>query len=570
MTRIPAASSYFCGMKQMPVKFLALLGVLFPFLFPPVLAQKPNSPVRMLQSEDFESPGRHEILSPIPFGEKGILQVNNKGTKSFNFQLFSNELKLLRENTVEPANKLSEHSGSPRFIKIGTKTYLFVRDIDKENDREGVSCLAFDLDKLDFAPSAKKLFESSSRVAYNGLYSFAGESFADDNKISFGSYKMDISKNQQHVLFTYRLRPEKRNDRLNNDVIGMQVFDQEMNKTWGGEMRMPYTEAKMDNLSFIISDDAKVYILAKVYEGETPREKRDRRIPNYHLELLIYEAGKQEPDIVQIKLDQLVPKNAYLFETEKGEILLGGFYAKSLIKPVDGAFVLQLDRATKTTSILNGGIFEIPSDVIKSFTSNREKRKLERQEDKDEEGDLGVDNLIIRNIYLLDDGRIMMTAEQYKVVVSTTTYTTGNGGMMTRTTYDTYADDIYVISATPDGKSWVRKVPKYQHSNDASGPELSFNSLFAKGQLYLFYTDNKKNLNLPPDEAPKVHQQGRGGYLACVSFDENGGMQKHLLGEIDEFETNFFIRRFVEGDFDNLIYTARKRRKNSLISLQVK
>jgi hypothetical protein len=46
-------------------------------------------------------------------------------------------------------------------------------------------------------------------------------------------------------------------------------------------------------------------------------------------------------------------------------------------------------------------------------------------------------------------------------------------------------------------------------------------------------------------------------------------MKKHLLGEIDEFETNFFIRRFVEGDDDNLIYTARKRRKNSLISIGI-
>lgn len=557
-------------MRILPPKHIALvtIGILLFTAF--VQAQPVHSPVKMLQSEDFESPGRHEILSPIPYGEKGILQVNNKGIKSFNFQLFSNDLKLIKEKTVEPEGKLSERAGSPRFIKVGKKTYLFVRDVDKDRDKEGVSCLEFDFDKLDFAPRDKKLFESSDRVAYNGLYSFSSESFVDDNNISFGTYKMDISKNQKNVLFTYRLRPEKRNDRLNNDVIGMHVFDQDMNKVWGGEMRMPYTEAKMDNLSFIISDDAKVYILAKVYEGETPREKRDRRIPNYHLELLIYEAGKNDPDIVQIKLDNLVPKNAYLFETEKGEILLGGFYAKSLIKPVDGAFVLQLDRAKKSTSILNGGIFEIPSEVIKSYTSNREKRQLERKEDKDDEGDIGVDNLVIRNIYVIEGGRIIMIAEQYKVVMSTVTYSTGNGGMATRTTYDTYADDIYVISATPDGKSWVRKIPKYQHSNDASGPELSFNSLFAKNHLYLFYTDNKKNLNLQKDEAPKAHQQGRGGYLSCVSFDENGNSTKHLLGEIDEFETNFFIRRFVEGDYDNLIYTARKRRKNSLISIQVR
>ena len=272
---------------------------------------------------------------------------------------------------------------------------------------------------------------------------------------------------------------------------------------------------------------------------------------------------------MQIKLNNLVPKSAYLFETEKGEILLGGFYAKSLIKSTDGAFVLQLDKSAKTTSILNGGLFEIPTDLILANTSGREARQLERKERKDDEGDIGVDNLVIRSIYVINDGTIMLTAEQYRVITRTMTYSTGNGGFSTRTTYDTYADDIYVISATPDGKSWVRKIPKSQHSNDYSGPELSFNSIFAKNNLYIFYTDNKKNLDLAKNEAPKTHQQGRGGYLACVSFDMKGDMQKHLLGEIDEFETNFFIRRFVKGDHDNLIYTARKRRRNSMISIGI-
>lgn len=551
------------------MKFIQLL-VLITLISNQLFSQDKSSPVKLLQSEDFESPGKHEILAPIPYGEKGIIQVNNRGIKSFNFQLFSNDLRFIKEKTVEPERKLSEDASNPRFVKIGSKTYLFVRDVYRDRDKEGVSCLEFNPEKLDFELKDKKLFESSDKVAYNGLYSFSNAGFEDENKISFGSYKMDVSKNEKAIMFTYRLKPEKRNDKLNNDVIGMQVFDQKMDKIWGGEMRMPYTEAKMDNLSFIVSDDAKVYILAKVYEGETSREKRDKKVPNYHLELLIYEKDKNVPDIIQIKLDNYVPKSAYLFETEKGEILLGGFYAKSLIKPTDGAFVLQLDKTSKTTSIKNGGIFEVPSELIKEFASDKERRKLEKKENKDDENDLGVDNLVIRSIWVMDDGTLKLLAEQYHVVSQTITTTTSNGMTSTRTTYDTYAEDIYILNATPDGKSWIRKVPKMQHSNDFTGAELSFNSLIVKDHLYLFYTDNKKNLELKKDEAPKAHQQGKGGYLACVSFDNEGNMKKHLLGEIEEFETNFFIRRFVQGDYDNLIYTARKRRKNSLISISVK
>jgi len=66
------------------------LNSIFLFLFLSIatcFAQKNDSPVKMEQSDDFDSPGRHEILSPIPYGEKGILQVNSKGIKSFKFSM---------------------------------------------------------------------------------------------------------------------------------------------------------------------------------------------------------------------------------------------------------------------------------------------------------------------------------------------------------------------------------------------------------------------------------------------------------------------------------------------------
>lgn len=524
--------------------------------------------VEMKQSESFDSKSRHEIGAPIPLGDEGILQVNNHGLESFQFQLFSNDLKMKNEKTVETEDRIGDRCSSPRMVKIGGHIYLFMRQVYREQKQEGVSCLRFNLNDLDFAPKSEELFRSSEQVAYNGIFSMGNAGFEDENKISFGSYKLDFSRNQKAVVFTYRLKPERKKDVENHDVMGMQVFNQNMEKRWGGEMRMPFSEARMDNLSFIVSDQEKVYLLCKVYDGETSRENRSRFVPNYHLELLIYEKGKETPTILEIKLDRVVPKSAYLFETEKGEILLGGFYAKALNKPTDGAFVLQLNEKEKQSSLKNGGLFEIPSELIKSFASKREMRQLERKEDKDSENDLGVDNLLIRNIYVGDEGTLTLLAEQYRVVENRV-YRTSNGISTVQTTYDTYADDIYIIQATPDGKSLARKIPKSQHSNDYTGAELSFNSLMKNGVLYVFFTDNKKNLELEKDEAPKTHQQGKGGYLCCVSMNREGVIQRQILGEISDFETNFFIRRFVDGDQNNLIYTARRHRRNTLISIGV-
>lgn len=526
-------------------------------------AQKTDE-ITMRQSQDFETPGRHSINEPVAYGNKGIFQFSNKGAKSVHVQLFGNDLKMIKENTDEIKSSLSEHANNPIIRRMGDKIYLFVRDVYRDTKTEGVSALEFNPETMRFEQKDKKLFESSSRVAFwSSRFFFGTFSFGD-----LGPYSMNFSKKESKVLFTYRLVPEKRNQKESHDEIGMYVFDQSLNKVWGREIRMPYTEAKMDNLDYAVTDEGIVYLLARVYEGETPREKRSRTAPNYHIEVFRYDGQSADPQIIQIALDGYVPKTARVFETLQGEILVAGFYAKALNKPTDGSFVLSLDETSKKMSLKNGGIFEIPSELIKSFVSSRELRRLERKENRDEENDLGVENLNVRAVYILKDGTIKMLAEEYQVVERTTT-TYSRTGSFTTTSYDTYANDIFVINASPDGKYWVRKIPKAQHSRDAYGPELSFNSMVKGNDLYVFFVDNKRNKDLQKDEAPKTHQQGKGGYLTAVKLDALGNETRTYLGEIDEFETNFYIRYFVDGDQDNLIYTARRRRKNSLISIDM-
>lgn len=527
-------------------------------------AQDANAPVKMRQSADFDTPNRYPLLSLLPYNDVGIFNICNKGVGDYNIQLFGNDLKFKKEKDFDVSSRLSDKANSPEIIRMGNKVYLLVRDVYKDTKTEGLSALEFFPDKMTFDLKDKKLIESDGKVAY-WFALVSGIGWAT----SISNYSIKMSENEQKLLITYRRTPEKRSDKLNNDIIGMFVFDQSLNKIWGNEIKMPYTEAKMDNLDYLISNDGKVYMIAQVYEGETPKEGRSKKLPNYHLELLVYDGAETESKKIKIELDKLFPVSSSLYESNKGEILLTGFYAKELRKPIDGAYVLSLNESTNSFKLKNGGIFEIPTEIIKSYASTKEVRRLERKQNKDDENDIGVENLIPREIYLDKDGSLKLIAEQYKVVTSTSTTSTGNGGTTTRTTYDTYSDDLFVISASPDGKYWVKKIPKTQHSNDATGAELSYNSIMKDGNLYLFYVDNKKNKELQPNEAPKTHQQGRGGYLACMKLDKEGNESKSYLGEIDEFETNFYIRYFKLGDGNNLIYSARKRKKNSLISLDV-
>jgi hypothetical protein len=45
-----------------------------------------------------------------------------------------------------------------------------------------------------------------------------------------------------------------------------------LNKLWGNEFRMPYTEAIMDNSDFSLDSKGNAYMLAKVYNSDAEKE----------------------------------------------------------------------------------------------------------------------------------------------------------------------------------------------------------------------------------------------------------------------------------------------------------
>jgi hypothetical protein len=326
---------------------------------------------------------------------------------------------------------------------------------------------------------------------------------------------------------------------------------------------MPYTEAEMDNECYAVTNSGKMILLAKVrHEG-----KREKGQPNFDYELLFFDGQKESPEIIKIDIDKIIPRSINLFESSNGDMMLSGFYSRFGQSSTDGAYVLQIDEKNKKVDLKNGGLFEIPTDLIKANASAKELRQMKREERKDDDNDLGVGDLTMRFLIRDKSGDLLLLGEEYDV--QSRTITTGSGASTyTRTEYKTFAKDIYIIRANKDGSSWVKKIPKNQRSNDAYGAELSFNNMLVNDNLYVFYTDNKKNKNLASDDVPSAHVQGLGGYLACVKLDKDGAMSKQYLGEIDDFETNFFIRRFVQGDHGNIIYTARRHRRNTVISLE--
>ncbi|MCW3072401.1 MAG: hypothetical protein JWO44_2291 [Bacteroidetes bacterium] len=534
--------------------------------------KKTAGPYTIRNSEIFESPKGHLVMDPLDYGKDGIVQINCDGLESINLQKFSADLKFQKENTIEIKDKFNERVNLWGILKLKNKAYLMAREVFRETETEGLTALELAPLELNVVGSAKNLFQSSGKVRmatmafgyYPGILPPEGLQ---------SPYDFYISNDNTKFLTTYYLTSKERNDKLNKDVVGMQVFDENLVKQWGQEFEMPYTEAKMDNLGYTLGNDGKVYLLAKVYEGESKKDgAKDKTKANYHFEVMVFQKGVKTPKSVEIRLENgFFNKDAYIYQDSKNNIVIAGFYGKPTNAkggesiPVQGSYMVTLDVEKSTISKVNGGYYEIPSDLIKAFSSDREKRKMEKKEEKDDNNDIGIDYLRIRDIYEMPNGSTKIVSEQYIVVV-TVTYTS-NGP---RTTYKTFADDIFVISIDAQGKQeWVRKIPKAQFNGDPFGKGLSINSIAVGDDIHVFYKDKPENSNLSVNEAPKRFG-GINGMLRAVTVNAKGEVKGYDLVDVAPYDMHFNIRNFVYGGNKNLISTERRKRENMLFSIDVK
>lgn len=560
---------------------IAVIGLLQSFST--LEAQVSSGPYLVKNSEIFTSPKGHKVLSPLGYGNNGIIQVNGQGVESFNFQKFSKDLKLEKENTVSIKDRIPDHNYYERFIVTKNKTYLLTRDVKKDVKTEGISALEFYPDKLDFASKSVELFQSTDRVQ-----SLRKPGVMEVPGFGIGGLKMydfTLSEDKTKFLYDYKLVAAEKKDKINKDVIGLYVFDENLTKLWGGEYKMPYTEAIMDNLGYTLSDDGKVYLLAKVFDNDDRKAKTKDGKAGYHFEVLIYDKDRKGTSPIVITLDNYFSQDAFVYEDMNHNMIVAGFYGKKPGAFDEGAYMVKLDVANSTVSKLNGGYYEISSDLIKAFSSEREKKVLAKKEGKD--GDIGIPYLRIRDVVTTPNGSTKIIAEQYEQKMTSNFISASSNGLSapslgvgigvmaaatnSKVSYETFAGDIYVFSIDPTGKlEWTKKIPKNQHSADWLGVSISMNNLTVGNDIHLFFLDNVKNMNLKPSEAPKRHEDRRGGFLNGVTVDANGTVTKYNLGDTKEYKTNFFLRYFVKNQNKALISTMRKKKKNLLMSIEVK
>src|SRR6218665_1866187 len=118
-----------------------------------------TGPYTVRNSGAFETPKKFVIRDPLTFPD-GVLQISARKLQ-FNFQWFSNDLKKVKENTVDAGTKFNESVNLWGFVKLKTKVYCFGREVFRETENEGITALEIDPQSLDIKGSAQNLYKSS-------------------------------------------------------------------------------------------------------------------------------------------------------------------------------------------------------------------------------------------------------------------------------------------------------------------------------------------------------------------------------------------------------------------------
>jgi hypothetical protein len=82
-----------------------------------------------------------------------------------------------------------------------------------------------------------------------------------DEKLTYERFSIKFSYDSSALVVQYTLEPEKKRAAAGSDVLGVHVFDANLQEKWAKRVTMPYPEKKMNTLDYSVDAVGNVYIM---------------------------------------------------------------------------------------------------------------------------------------------------------------------------------------------------------------------------------------------------------------------------------------------------------------------
>jgi hypothetical protein len=504
----------------------------------------------------FKLPAKSYELGFIGNQSAGYIDVSHMKGRSLNLQKFDPELNLTSTQKIS-TKYLGKKYTIEGVVAINNKYYLHYSKFNKENLRSTLYAQEIDLKKGKHTGEPTELLSSTFKVMTEH------KQVSTIGMIVTGKWKSEISEDSSKLLIHYRYRTREQRDAGNQDKVGLYVYDKSYHKLWGQEVQMPYNAKLMEIEDYRVDRTGKAYILSRVYKSEESKDNGGRS----HYEILSYGPNSTAPEIASLKLDDKEIVSITMYEDHNGRMICAGYYSKSG-NGTSGIFVYSCDQDNVLRKV-GKGIYDFSADVVSQFEKKRQPEVAEGKKEKGEKRE--ISHLSLKKLTVGDDGAITLFGEQYTYyfVINVSSGGYGGGSII----FHHFFDDIYVTRINPDGEmKWTTKVPKAQQGMtyasmyygwshpDASRIGLSFHVPSVGNENYLFFTDNKQNLNITADQTPKVHVAGLGGALMAVKISNDGTASKSLLFDFQKQQMNVITQDI--SDVTNHLLLGRAKTGN--------
>lgn len=520
-----------------------------------------SEPYKVVDGSKFYFSRDNQILTVKVDGADVLIQKLDSG---------ADKIKFKSEKKYED---LPKHFQVEDVLEYNDKYYFFYSSWDGDNDKEQLFSREIDFASGQFIGEGKLMFKIDGKVtgAPSAVMNF-GISMGVQDKFDFL-----MSLDKKRMLIQYRKKPEVKRDTKSWDIIGMVSYDKNMVMTSSNELKMPYTERRMDALDYAIDWEGNSYILAKVFHDDSNDDKKRKKDEeaNYHVELFRIKNGAKEiTDITKIEVKDKFINGLSIFELPDRTMFFAGYYNIGK-KPgtADGMIVF---KAGKEGGIHDLATYEIEVDVLNEYSSERAQRKNNKKEAK---GEAEFPNLKLREVIVEEDGSIVLIGEQYYIVAHSRSggMGMGMGGIGMGNVYYTYHyENLLVSKITPaGGLSWIKKIPKRQSGAVGKGG-MSYKRMSVNGFHYLMFLDNVKNHNLPLDKGPAEHSDGKGGYFTSYKINDTDGKiinsSVFNLRDVDDMTMYQFATSRVLPLTDNsfAVEFYKKKKEDVMIKVTIK
>lgn len=500
----------------------------------------------------YDLPRKTDDLSFIGNESDGIVNLSTNKDELTLLKFDYNSLKQTGEKVI-PIEEKSKYFVSETLVNFGTNYYWLHSNYDKSTQTEFLNYSVVDIKNATVSSPDKNLFTAQKLAStiLQGEYN----AFLGTYKLKVCKYEYNFDAAGTRMLVSYRIKPEEKNDKKNIDKIGLYVFDEKMNKLWGGEFTMPYTEAIMDNSDFSVDGEGNAYLLSKVYDSDKRKEKdKETGKAAYHYEVLKFTKDNKQIINTAIEMGDFFIRQATLVENSLHQMIIACTYSKkSTGSGTDGIFLALMGQDGKITKYKNG-YYEFPVAEMVKFESDREKRKIEKKEDYE------APFLSVRNIVVQADGGLFLGLEQSYAVETNTIYYGNPYKNKSATSW--YYEDIIAVKIAGNGNfEWLRKIPKKQRGDNSGGVgTMSYKMVADASGYYFVYLDNKNNLNLAANEEPKLHLEGYGGQVVVAKINNAGVVTKELLFDTREEEVKIYPSQFKRINGTQFIGRARMKK----------